>query len=276
MRAELLRLIPALFVMASLGCSEVDGSSGVGGSKSDPPPGGDGAVSVYSYGPPKDSVTIAAGFHRHSGAREVCTSEAAGECTIRTCTNVETPGPAASTGRISATVEGRVVSIQPTGPGFYSPAANNTPALFHGGESIDIRVEAAGDVPAHGISLVAPAPVVLTTPDPAKPISVDRASDLALAWSNGGPGEILFVTGVQDADGIVTSLTCRFTASAGAAVIPASSLSKLPASGGPTPTFLWVMSRSEIDAGIWHTAFSALSEVLAPSGAPAALQLTLL
>ncbi len=277
MRSSILGILLLSSSLTSAACqgNDATSTSGAGGGSGDPPPGGEGAVSVYSYGPPKDALTIAAGFHRYSGARPVCTSEELGACTVRTCENVETPGPAATTGAIAVTVGARTVTIKPTGAGTYAPPIDNTPALFQGGETVGFEVQAFGDVPAHGGSVTAPSPVVLTAPDSTKPVTASRAQDFALAWSGGTIGEVLFVTGVQQPDGSVVALTCRLPADAGQASIPASTLAKLPASGGPTPTFLWVMSRTEIDSGDWHTAFSALAEVLSPNGGPATLSLTI-
>jgi hypothetical protein len=244
----------------------------------DPPPGGVGAVSVYSYGPPKDAVSIAAGFHRNSGAKEVCTSETvgtAGECVVRTCTNVETQGPGALTGPITVTVGPRALTVVPTGPGIYAPPADNTPALFAGGETITFTVAPAGDVPAHGATVVAPTPLVLTKPEPTATIHATRSTDLELAWTGGAAGELLFVTGIEGSDGGVVALTCRFPAAPGGAVLAADVLARLPPTVAPAPTFFWVMSRTEIDAGPWHTAFSALGEVLGPTGSPVSTQLVL-
>ncbi len=249
-------------LLAACGGVESGAPTGMGGSTSSGGvSGGEAAVSVYSYGPPKDRFTLVASYN-HPAGDEYCTAEVVGTCIVRECTRSQPQGLAVSAGRITMTVNGREVTITPTSAGEYPAPKNPQPALFQGGETVSFVVEGGGDVPAHSASIVAPTAVVLTAPDPTKPIVIDRTKDLAFAWTGGAAGDVLFVTGVQRSDGSIASLTCMFPAAVGGATLPNTTLARLPSGNGATSlAYFWVMGRTEVDAGPWHTAFSALSEV---------------
>jgi hypothetical protein len=254
---------------SALGCADADATtSGSTGPSYEGVPAGEAAVSIYSYGPPQDRVSLVAGY-RVIETEQICTEEMVGECTVYDCARNDPGGALAPTGKITVTVGGRSVSIEPDHTGGYGPTKNAMPALFHGGETVAFDVGESAQVPHHGASLVAPSSVTLSKPTPTSPIFIDRAQDLEFAWTGGTTGELLFAVAVQRVDGSLVSESCRFPVARGSATVPASTLARLPAGEGPeTLAFLWVMSRAEVDASPWHPSFSAFVEVLAPSGDP--------
>jgi hypothetical protein len=223
---------------------------------------GEAAVTVYSFGAPKNGVDISAGYQL-AATESYCTKEIAGDCTIYECTESDPGGQPVMTGRVSATVDDRSVSIDPISSGVYAEPKNAAPELFHGGETVVFEVEPSVNVPYQTGSVVAPYPVILTSPDPYAPIQIDRTKDLELKWVGGKNGDVTFVAAVQRADGSIVSETCSFPATDGGAIIPAATIGRLPANKGlASMSYLFVISRTEIDAEGWHPAFSAVTEVL--------------
>ena len=273
--ADCLALALAGLLAAACGGGDGASSGSTESSSSGGPLGGEAAVSVYSYGPPKDRFAMVASYNRVPD-ESFCTAETLGDCTVRECTRNQPQGLAVAAGRITATVGGREVTITPTAAGAYPPPANNDSPLFQGGETVSFQVEGRGDVPSHSASVVAPAAVVLSAPDPTKPIVIDRANDLLFTWTGGKDGDLLFATGAQLSDGSLVSLTCMFPGAAGTATLPSATLERLPSGNGATSiAYFWVIGRTEIDAGPWHTAFSALAEVLDAKGNGVAPEVTI-
>lgn len=98
-------------------------------------------------------------------------------------------------------------------------------SLWQMGGTVTVETP-GGDVPAFSRDFTQAGGFTLTAPDPAANLTIDRASDLTLAWSSSGTNDPIFVSIEQydfDNDETVFSLLCRFDDD-GSGTIPSSLL----------------------------------------------------
>jgi hypothetical protein len=111
------------------------------------------------------------------------------------------------------------------------PTVPNDKLLFAGGDIITFAA-AGADVPAFTDTIVAPSPLVVTSPAlPSRPFSIDTSKDLVFAWAGSSVGKIsfnVFTTTSNGGTAVSSSfVSCQFDASALTGTIPAALLQKL-------------------------------------------------
>jgi len=114
------------------------------------------------------------------------------------------------------------------GPSNYGRAGADT-RFYEDGDVLSVRGMGGPDLPAFAVqTLTAPSEIALTAPTCVTGVcpDVDRTRDLLVEWQNGGAGkvDVLFET---IANSKVVLLECKFDASTGKGVVPASLLAKL-------------------------------------------------
>ncbi|MGE5183770.1 MAG: hypothetical protein ACM31C_16975 [Acidobacteriota bacterium] len=232
----------AILVLAACG--------GGSGSRADAPqPPHSGYIQLQSY----DAMN-APGTATHGGSAtaalfatgEQCTTmRHVGPCDLVQCAAVAPP--AASGGTITITGAALPLSLTPAADGTYAEYSTQTMPLFAGGESITFAA-AGADVPAFTKTLSMPTKATITAP--AKPtgyLAISRTQDLAIGWSGGGSGLVqITLLGQLSTD---PRLQCRFSAGAGAGVVPAAALATV--STGMAAFAMASISDSEQDAGDW-------------------------
>jgi hypothetical protein len=117
------------------------------------------------------------------------------------------------------------------------------------------------------VQVVAPSEVSLTSPvQQMSQLQISRAMDLALGWSGGGAGELVFsITPPQT--GLPTdpvALTCRFPASDGQGTIPRTALGALPQGGGTVDVF--VVASAEVETAGYSIRLDASTAAFAADG----------
>lgn len=186
-----------------------------------------------------------------------CTTKSDGACTIVDClgNGDATIGTAGLTsfGKVSLGGGAMPVELVPTS-GRYTPFSSTTEALFQGGETITLGAsgDAAAATPSFTRQLLAPAPVVVTSPamSSSSTMEVDRASDFAVAWTGGSSTPSVSVSLTGQSTGRTVSVSCLYSGSAGRAVVPASTLASLPLGDGAVA--VQGTSRETFDLGRWR------------------------
>jgi hypothetical protein len=189
-------------------------------------------------------------------------------CSVHTC---DTSGAiqSADAGEITASASGAsVTSSQSDDESNYVSVAQPV-LLFSVGAAVSIS--AAGDeIPAFSSTIEVPAQITMTSPatpppgDPSTPrtLVVDRSQPLTLAWTGGGSGvAVVFLLG---GDG-TTSLSCRFSASAGTATIDANTLGQLPV-GNVGQVFVMTWNYEDVVAGDWAIQVANVSNAVWADG----------
>lgn len=123
-----------------------------------------------------------------------------------------------------------------TVPGVSPPfgAGTKVQFAFSGGTVPAFRGEV---VQPEGITLIAPEfPKPVSPEDPGAPLTIDRSSDLPIAWTGGEPGAVAYVR-IEDKN--TRRLACAFPVSARSAVVPASLLGQLAANEEPADINIW-------------------------------------
>ncbi|HZS40275.1 MAG TPA: hypothetical protein VFF06_25765 [Polyangia bacterium] len=160
------------------------------------------------------------------GFATTCSTQRTGSCIETMCTNSVDGGQssAASAGTITIVSAAPIVALT-YASGKYSSFVG-MPSPWHGGDSLTIS--AAGDtVPSFSTTLLAPGPIVLRSPVVQHSVNTDtvtatRGEDLALSWTSGIAGYIVFSYGSSTALAPnAPSFSCSFPARDGTGVIPA-------------------------------------------------------
>lgn len=149
-------------------------------------------------------------------------------CWLTDCTS---PLPASSTpasaGTIVITGGKQPISIPPKSPDYdYVQLPHR---LWDGGETLQLAVP-GGVTPAFGLSIVAPAYVMVDAPvwpTGGASLTIPRAKDLDITWSGGGPGFVIVEMWVK-ADQGYYDVGCLYPAGSGAGKVSARVLGALP------------------------------------------------
>jgi hypothetical protein len=230
---------------ASAEASEGGEDAGESGSGDSGTPAKAGFIGVTSRATAVATVfanSVSAGFFDGPGNSYAlgCQREVVGACSVLLCdfTNggAATPptGPATSAGTIA------VGGTSPTFSVAYDavtlqygavPAVPTDKLLFGGGDTITFTA-AGGDVPAFAASVLAPAPITVTSPVlPGDALSIDSSKDLVFAWTGSSVGRIAFNvrTTTSSATTTVSSsfVSCQFDVSTLTGTLPTALLQKL-------------------------------------------------
>ncbi len=169
----------------------------------------------------------------------VCTASTIGPCLVSACTISGAADPGLPTG--IATLNAGTLTITGAGTakaalvfGTVAPNSNQPgyagvsgdTQFFSGGDSITVMGAGGADLPAFvAQTVIAPNDVVLTAPLCAGLVcaDLDRAQDLAVAWTGGGAGHVKasFETIAANAPG---SVFCTFDAASGTGTVPNAAL----------------------------------------------------
>lgn len=272
--------IVALIAAAVFACGDSDDDAstmGSGGSSAD---GGGGNATGGGTGRGRGTVTLSNGSNQHSysavfsatqDGAPPCTSTPEGACNILVCGTdgsggaggmPEPPTPPHA-GDVTISVGGTTLTLTPDADGAYT-AGVGTGSLLMGGETI--TVAAAGDtVPAFTGDVTAPSVVTVTEPDfdMMGAVTIDRAADLNVVWTDGATGDVFVV--VSATGPMYTQVGCTFPASAGAGTVPAATLSALPSS----PNGIFAVSANgsaEVTAGDFDVSLQVNQAASADSG----------
>ncbi|HVZ71886.1 MAG TPA: hypothetical protein VHJ20_05865 [Polyangia bacterium] len=175
-----------------------------------------------------------------------CAREAFGaSCAVVTCprtTPVDTT-TAAAAGVITAKANGGALATTPDAKGKYDVATLGR-ALWSQPKAA-LAFSAAGATTAMSVAMFGetfcgPVATAMTKPAGApSALTIDRAADLALAWTPVAVGDVELFARDESAPSLVT-LHCSFTGSAGQGAVPKAALAKLNAGVHEVASRLWV------------------------------------
>lgn len=219
--------------------------------------------------------------YRYSGANgfyssavthpsHVCPSSTpVGSCEVASCDVDDSGSPAPthpSLGAIDISGPSRTFQIVP--PSYLDPTLDTS--VFYGeGESIHIALAGDGPIPAHEGSVVSPHRVTVSPNLGAVPF--DGTQDVALSFSGGVEGQVVFSLSQTEGDGFLyhlNTVVCRFDASATEGVIPAAALANV-ASPGEYVHGSWsidVINDTVLDLGPWTTTLRAQVNAIFENG----------
>jgi hypothetical protein len=167
-----------------------------------------------------------------NATREGCSERTAGACTVRACAAPTDGARAPSAGDVTLGIDGAAtpLSLSPDGSGRYANPARPTPMWSEGTQ---VRFAAAGaEVPAFAVTLAAPRPLRVVSPDFASaPAVLDRAAAFHARWEP-GDGEVRVAvrqeaapTGTAFDAGV--AVDCFFDRASGEGEIPPAALAGL-------------------------------------------------
>lgn len=222
-----------------------------------------GSVFIQSYtaknaqGAAIQGGSASATFLMSSGA---CARAFMGPCEVDTCSGAAQTNVSAGTIQIFGAT--KAISLAPAADHTYA-MQNSTTALFGAGDTLTF-VAAGADVPAFTRSVTAPNKITITAPvQPGGPtLTVNRSSDLAVAWTGGGSGQVL-VALLSGAD-TGTSAYCRFPSSSGQGSVPTQVLQRLQ--GGMGGYAMAAIDDGETDAGMWAVLLETYANAVWPDG----------
>lgn len=220
-----------------------------------------GSVFIQSYtakteqGAAVQGGSASATFVMSSG---LCARTFMGPCEVDSCTGAAQTN--VSAGAITIGGATKPVSLTPAADHTYM-AQSSTTALFGPGDMLT-AVAAGADVPAFSRSVVAPSKVTITAPaqPSAVTLTVNRASDLMVAWTGGGMGQVLVALLPGGASG--TSVYCRFSSMTGQGIVPGQVLQRLQ--GGSGAFAMAAIDDAETDAGMWSVQVEAYVNAVWP------------
>jgi hypothetical protein len=134
--------------------------------------------------------------------------------------------------------------------------------LWNSSHPVTVAVTGSTDVPAFTIDLVAPHPITLTAPPKqSSDYTFSRSTDMVVQWTGGVEGTVDVELSSQNSAGtqVVLEAYCSVAASKGTATVPATLLSKLPASVSISIT---VINTASKDVGDWSMTFGAAMPAL--------------
>ena len=150
-----------------------------------------------------------------------------GRCLFRHVVDMSTTASVPDAGRVSIKAPGGVLAVTPDGTGRYASDAVQQ-ALWAGGEPI-LYGAVGGSVPAFSGSVPAPSHEVLLTPPLVAQPTLSRARDVTLTWQGNSTGVFSFDVWSYLPDGTSSVVDCDFDPALGAATVPSSLLTMLPA-----------------------------------------------
>jgi hypothetical protein len=171
------------------------------------------------------------GFHAGS---DTCTSTTVGDCQRFNCSSgTSTPQSLVQAGNVTITGLAHDVSLtfMPAQSGYMSSAYGS--ALWTSSTPATVVVTGSADVPAFSMSIVAPNPIVVTTPlvGAGSTYSLSRAGDLAVKWTGGVEGSVTVSLTSSNAPGGSVTISCAVDAAKGQITVPATFMSGLGTSG---------------------------------------------
>ncbi|HEX4406031.1 MAG TPA: hypothetical protein VH560_14435 [Polyangia bacterium] len=172
-----------------------------------------------------------------------CTQESIGGCVAYTCprmTAAPTGGMAA--GAITATSSGGVLITRPDATGAYDDVGLSR-ALWMTPKAALTFSAAGGAIAAFGETFCGPAGAMITNPAgaPGAGFTIDRANDLAFAWTGGAVGDLEIVFHDDTAAPAPTvDVRCFFTGASGQGTVPKAALAKIGAGAHGVASYLWV------------------------------------
>jgi hypothetical protein len=249
----------AYWMLLALGCHNPTKSNSDMGTNGSPDlaSGGSGLVQVgTTFG------QLSAALAQFPSVSASCMPTPSGPCTVSVCRTDVTQVSAGAITLSSGTSTQTLNFVGGAYEGFDNPMSEIWPP------ATKVDISAAGaTVPMFAGTVTIPSRLTITAPAlPAggAPISIDRANDLALTWTNGNGNENLNFLLVQDATGGgVQILDCRLPANSNSGSIPKASFATFNAGNA---TF-GVYNISEITTpGAWAITLRANSAALDGNG----------
>jgi hypothetical protein len=172
-----------------------------------------------------------------------CTQESVGgSCVAYTCPRAAATTGGTAAGAITATSSGGVLVTRPDATGAYDVVGISR-ALWMTPKAVLTFSAAGGAIAAFGETFCGPAGAMITKPAgaPGAGFTIDRASDLAFAWTGGTVGdlEIVFHDDTT-APAPTVDVRCFFTGASGQGTVPKAALAKIGAGAHGVASYLWV------------------------------------
>ena len=198
-----------------------------------------------------------------------CITGQHGPCSLSHCGGGTSTYQFVSAGVVTASAGEHTLSLAPNADHTYTPITG-AGRVWNAGQPLEVRAD--GDtVPAFFTLLDGVDPVLVTAPEypaPGTPLTVDRGTDLAVAWEYGGAGRVIVILATTTNSGGTPesiSLVCQYPASDGSAAIPSSLLAMLPTDGDGSISISGGDAR-EVAAGDWTVVVEEYVSALLPSG----------
>ncbi|HTA21465.1 MAG TPA: hypothetical protein VK989_19370 [Polyangia bacterium] len=172
-----------------------------------------------------------------------CTQESVGGCVAYTCPRTTAaPSGGMAAGAITATSSGGVLVTRPDATGAYDDVGISR-ALWMTPKAALTFSAAGGAIAAFGETFCAPTGATITKPTgaPGAGFTIDRASDLAFAWTGGAVGDLEIVLHDDTtAPAPTVDVRCFFTGASGQGTVPKAALAKIGAGAHGVASYLWV------------------------------------
>ncbi len=188
--------------------------------------------------PAPAGTIVAAGAVAQFGFRtgsSSCTSVTSGDCQLFTCTpGSSTPGTdLVQAGSITVTGLATSVSLSymAAQSGYMSSAYGSY--LWTASTPATVVVTGSVDVPAFTMSVVAPNPIVVTSPlaQGGSTYAISRATPLAVTWTGGVEGSVTVSLASNTGPNGQVSISCSVDAGMGKVTVPESFMAELGTSG---------------------------------------------
>lgn len=251
-------------------------------SSNDQEPGGAASGKIGAIVLQQTVVTAGGSTYANASASAVFTDAASGGATSSNCTvskisgcevtECDLGGTSASDGGSATSPNAGTITLrggslpsegwalEPTGAnGAYAPVTSSS-VVFVGGDNLTVSA-AGGDVPAFADqSVKAPGDIELSAPtfDAQRRTTIDRTTDLTVAWSGSSGGSVTIDLGTTRVNERIVSARCVAEASAGSTEIPAAVLAKLDEADGSSVYGTIVVSpsaKTTFKAGDFDTTF---------------------
>ncbi len=218
-------------------------------------PGGFLSATVSSFAGPSSPVRLSTAVTFWDETRAGCSQSAVGACTVRTCSSSPPAAHAPSSGDVKLDFGAAPLTL-PADPGgrYVNPAGEvavwtpDTPVRF---------TSAGAEVPALDVTLAAPAPLRVLSPDPAgSVVAIDRGANFLARWQP-GDGEVRVALRQESAAGATAfesgvAIDCFYDRTAGAGEVPAAALATLTT--GEAHAMVYGARRTHVTAGRYDVA----------------------
>jgi hypothetical protein len=256
-------------------------------------PAGTSKVGTILLNPGTIAAQFAASFSTDGQPKVTTVSDGPGTCTILQQSDTST---SALADRIQAVSAGTVTVTGPASQGMPVVLTPVTVGLADGGASVQYESDAGAptfgpdvpltiaatgaEVPAFSFALATPDALTFAEPSlpDGTPLVVSRSQDLRLAWSPTTGTASIGLEIVQSVDGTTTTVGCSFPQGSGSAVIPASVLDNLAASGpadagAPSATMVAVVTTfSQLTVNDWFLVAEATGSPVLHAGSSLILE----
>lgn len=238
---------------------------------------GKGSVGVYRFPGESAQTALTAAFAPEAPAS--CEERREGACVLRSCpwSHGSTAQVQLDAGLITATSGGRQLSVEPAEERGFYPSSFGDFDLWEV-EGGPIVIEASGGaIEPFRVELVGPNKTMIIEPPPAamdSTVIVERGAPLFVAWEESKVGELLAVASFMGG-GEYGSISCRFPASDGGALIPGELLAGFNPNDAPMRLTLGIGASEMVTAGGYEIEVVAYSSAATIDGRTASFSVEL-